>query len=50
MNACSVAFINILHVDSFQQLRTLEYVKQRGASGNREFAGLAQKMSLQTRT
>ncbi|XP_020613263.1 UPF0505 protein C16orf62-like [Orbicella faveolata] len=31
-------------------LRTLEYVKQKGASGHKEFAGLAQKMSLQTRT
>jgi len=31
-------------------LRTFEYVKQRGASGCKEFAGLVQKMSLQTRT
>ncbi|KAL9957403.1 hypothetical protein ACROYT_G039035 [Oculina patagonica] len=31
-------------------LRTLEYVKQKGASGYKEFAAMAQKMSLQTRT
>ena len=33
-----------------QQLRTLEYVKQKGASGNKEFVAMAQKMSLQSRT
>lgn len=32
-----------------QQVRTLEYVKQKGASGSKEFAALAQKMNLQSR-
>lgn len=49
-NACSIALISIIRVDLFQQLRTLEYVKQKGASGHKEFAAMAQKMSLQTRT
>lgn len=31
-------------------IRTLEYVKQKGTSGNKEFAAMAQKMSVQTRT
>lgn len=32
-----------------QQVRTLEYVKQKGASGSKEFAVMAQKMNLQSR-
>lgn len=32
-----------------QQVRTLEYVKQKGASGSKEFAAIAQKMNLQSR-
>jgi len=31
-------------------IRTLEYVKQKGVSGNKELAAMAQKMNLQTRT
>lgn len=31
------------------QIRSLEYVKQKGASGNKELAAMAQKMKLQTR-
>ncbi|XP_015778562.1 PREDICTED: UPF0505 protein C16orf62 homolog [Acropora digitifera] len=30
-------------------IRSLEYVKQKGASGNKELAAMAQKMKLQTR-
>ncbi|CAH3037318.1 unnamed protein product [Porites lobata] len=30
-------------------VRTLEYVKQKGASGSKEFAAIAQKMNLQSR-
>ncbi|KAK2564040.1 VPS35 endosomal protein-sorting factor-like [Acropora cervicornis] len=33
----------------FQQIRSLEYVKQKGASGNKELAAMALKMKLQTR-
>lgn len=32
------------------QIRSLEYVKQKGASGNKELAAMALKMKLQTRT
>ena len=32
-----------------QQMRTLEYVKQKGSSGHKEYAAIAQKMNLQTK-